>query len=289
VLGALALASERTTDVDLYLAIGHHSLRAMMGPSLAIQRLSSDPLRHVVTLKMLSLFGPHVQLELFDNGAGWATKAIFPAAVSGYDRRWYPTADFIVLVDGNSPDCMVRILDDLPRSELLLKISNRAAAQHATDLLGGQLQRTFISFTAARAGEVAPHDVMHGCELHDEMTLSFIDAGYGRDELDACFRRGGRWFAKAKGARPSSACFVYENFGKVWEIAGVFTQPDLRRQGLARRVVAAATRHLLENNLQPRYQVDAKNVASIGLARSLEFEEFLRVEHVRVPAIGRAT
>jgi ribosomal protein S18 acetylase RimI-like enzyme len=254
-----------------------------MDLSQAIQRLSSEPLRHVVTLKTLNLFGAHVQLELFESDAGWATRAVFPAAVSGHDKRWYPTAEFIVLVDGNSPDCMVRILDDLPSSELILKISNRAAAQHAADVLGGQLQRTFVSFTAVRAGAAASADVMQGRALHAEIALAFTEAGYSRDDLDTCFRRGGRWFAEAEGARPSSACFVYENFGKVWEIAGVFTQPEFRRQGLARRVVAAATRYLLENNLQPRYQVEAENLASIRLARSLDFEEFLRVEHVRVP------
>ena len=56
------------------------------------------------------------------------------------------------------------------------------------------------------------------------------------------------------------------------EIA-VTTQPEFRRQGFGRSVVAALSRHVLENGRTPLYVVSEENQASAHLAESLGFED----------------
>ncbi len=83
-------------------------------------------------------------------------------------------------------------------------------------------------------------------------------------------------------ARHHTACFVFQNFGRVWEIAGVHTEPGHRRRGLGACVVGAALRHLLAAGALPRYQTSATNDASLALARSIGLVEFLRIEHLEI-------
>lgn len=123
--------------------------------------------------------------------------------------------------------------------------------------------------------------------LDAELAAAFDEFGNDLKFLADALRRGARWFAIRCGNEVLSACIVYQNFDAVWEIAGVLTRPNLRRQGLARSVVVAALRYLRLHGLQPRYQVDESNLASAGLARGLGLVEFLRTAHVLMPA--RAT
>jgi RimJ/RimL family protein N-acetyltransferase len=112
--------------------------------------------------------------------------------------------------------------------------------------------------------------------------------GYGAPALARHFADGARWFAIHRDGAPAAACFVFRNFGPVWEIAGVHTAPAARRQGLARRVVRAALVHLLERGVLPRYQTSAANEGSVALARGIGLIEFLRIEHVAFEPIALA-
>lgn len=248
-----------------------------------IERLRKEALRHIVALKLLRLYSQHARLQLREEGPNWALTVVFPASVADYDARTYPTAEFVVVVDGNSANMMRALLGDLPAAEIVLKTSHEAIACSALER-GGRLQRTFISFTGGERALPIPEDVADGTALDPDLAEAFARFGNDVSFLDNAFRHGARWFAKRCGNEVRSACVVYQNFESVWEIAGVFTQPEWRRQGLARRVVSAGLQHLLRAKLQPRYQVDAENHASVKLARSLALTEFLRVEHISMPA-----
>jgi ribosomal protein S18 acetylase RimI-like enzyme len=249
-----------------------------------IERLRADPLRHIVALKMLGQYPEHARLELREAGPAWAVSAVFPASVSAYDARAYPTAEFLALIDGNAPSSMLALLDELPHAPLVLKTSHRAIARRAVRR-GGRFERAFLSFSSIRAltPEAAPV-TEGGPGLDPALARAFAHHGNDLEYLDHCFRNGARWFAIRDGAAVCSACLVYRNFDPIWEIAGLFTQPEWRRQGLARRVVTAALRYLHAHNRQPRYQVDTANRASIELARALGLAELLRVEHVSLRA-----
>jgi predicted GNAT family acetyltransferase len=148
---------------------------------------------------------------------------------------------------------------------------------------GGVRQRTFLSFNCSQCAGPVPEDVRDGTALDPELTEAFARFGNDVSYLADAFRRGARWFAYRCGGEVRSACVVYQNFESVWEVAAVLTQPKWRRRGLARCVVAAGLQYLLRGKLQPRYQVDAENQASVALARSLGLSECLRVEHISMP------
>jgi RimJ/RimL family protein N-acetyltransferase len=124
-------------------------------------------------------------------------------------------------------------------------------------------------------------------ELGAEMSDLFGQNGYSRAELERYFADGARWFAIERAGRAVAACFVFRNFGPVWEIAGVHTDVRWRRQRLAARVVQAAVWHLLAAGARPRYQTATSNQASIELARRVGLFEFLRIEHLRLGPRGR--
>jgi len=157
----------------------------------AIVLLRGDPLRHLVGLEMLTLYGDQAELKFARGAEGWALRATLPIHVTEFDRKNYP-------------------------------------------------------------------------------------------ELDDAFQHGARAFAVRRQGRVTSACFVYPNFETIWEVAGVFTQPEYRGQGHAKSVVSAALRYLATANRQARYQTTADNTASLRLASSLGLEEFLRVAHVAI-------
>jgi GNAT superfamily N-acetyltransferase len=211
----------------------------------------------------------------------WALATILPVHVSDYDQRTYPTANYIVLLDGSSSVAMMDLVAAVPRGEVILKTSSEHVASRAVADLGGRIMRRYISYTLPSGMPLAMVDSpLQGTALTPELANVFAEAGYARSELEKYFQHGARWFARRQGSQLVSACFVYENFETIWEVAGVFTRPDFRRQGLASSVVTAALRQLSAANLRARYQVSADNAASLSLAMNLGLEEFLRVTHV---------
>lgn len=71
----------------------------------------------------------------------------------------------------------------------------------------------------------------------------------------------------------------------VWEIA-VTTDEPFRGRGLAKLVVSAAARHILESGRVPLYVHDAPNVASARVAHALGFTRFARAAYVSVGRPG---
>lgn len=238
-----------------------------------VERLREDVLRHIVALKMLSLHPESATLHFRENGPAWALRVAFPTAVSDYDRRTCPSAQYVVLIDGNSTSMMRDLLEDLPRVESILKTGHEVIARQAVELGGGRHLRTFISFTgSARTHHDAVQQrdrgtltVTDGTMLDPELAKVFGEFGNDLKFLGDAFQRGARWFAIRRDLEVLSACVVYRNFDAVWEIAGVLTQPTLRRQGLARSVVVAALQYLGTKGLQPRYQIEECNLASARL------------------------
>jgi predicted GNAT family acetyltransferase len=81
------------------------------------------------------------------------------------------------------------------------------------------------------------------------------------------------------GARPLSTCFTFKNYGTIWEIGGVYTDPAQRRKGLARLVVETALDAVLSRGCIPHYQVAETNLPSMRLAETSGLAKFVVVEH----------
>jgi ribosomal protein S18 acetylase RimI-like enzyme len=110
----------------------------------------------------------------------------------------------------------------------------------------------------------------------------FAANGYLEGELGRHFADGARWLGAERDGRIRAAGFVFRNFENVWEIGGLHTDPDYRRQGLARQVVLGALRHLAASGCIPRYQVRSDNGPSVALAGACGLRVFLRLDHLLV-------
>jgi GNAT superfamily N-acetyltransferase len=272
-------------------------LSATMGRAVTL--LEAEPLRHVVTLKMLAHFGALAELRLVEGDDGWALVVLLPTSAFEYDARHYGQVPHVVLVNGSSDAAKLALLGELPRGGFVLKTGDELLQRYARSHLGCEPVRSFTSFTseaaatalsavASRGSEGAgpdgggEPDVVEGDVLDAAARELFAQTIYEAAELERYFAAGARWFGWRAGERLASGCFVFENFGSVWEVAGVFTEAPWRRQGLASHVVRAAVRHLLARGLHPRYQVETSNAASVELARRLGLREFIIVEHILV-------
>lgn len=254
-----------------------------MNKDEALEHLRSDPLRHIVSLKMLAQYGQHMKLEFRQIGDEWALLSLLPTHVSEYDSMTYPAARFVALIDGNSEQVKLDMLEGLPRTEIVLKTYDEQVKKYAISRLRADSVAAFVSFTSTGDMTACPaSDTTASGKLTSAAVAAFGQNCYGFDELSRYFREGAKWFGIYSDVNLASACFVFRNFENVWEIAGVFTDPGKRRQGLGARVVSAALAYLLTRNLLPRYQVIATNTPSIRLAEKIGLREFIRIEHLHI-------
>jgi GNAT superfamily N-acetyltransferase len=263
----------------------------------ALELLAGDPLRHIVSLKMLARLHDDADVRLIECAAGWGVRLLFPGSAFEYDARHYGPDCDIAIVEGNSEAPQLALLDELPSSSVVLKAHDPAVIRRA-QAFGARPVAAFCSFTvpggcadpcwpSAAAPEVAEIGCRSSHELSAQTRALFEQNGYERAELERYFADGARWFAVDGGGSAIAACFVFRNFGPVWEIAGVHTDARHRRQGLATRVVNAAVQHLLATGARPRYQTAVSNQASLELARNVGLVEFLRMEHLRLERPAR--
>jgi GNAT superfamily N-acetyltransferase len=250
--------------------------------------LQSDRLRHVVTLKMLHLGGRAIQCRLREDAEGWGLLSLFHTRVFEYDQQTYADRDWVVLMDGTSAAAKAKLLEELPLGALVVKTYDSAVKEFLAQKYRAVPVRSFVSFTSAPGSPRRPptREVVESTTLEPEVAKMFAANGYADSELARHFADGARWFAIKAGGRAISACLVFRNFETVWEIGGVFTQPEHRRQGLAREVVAAALDYLQKAHCLPRYQVRTDNTASIDLAKAAGLQEFLRMDHYLVDRKG---
>ncbi len=250
-----------------------------------VSLLESDPLRHVVTLKMIHHYGDALELRLAQDAAGWALLSLMPTSLSGFDSRAYPDARFVAMVDGDSRTATIELLRGLPRAPLVAKTTDGAVGAHLVRVLGATPGLSFLSFTTGPgvSGTPAPEGIDQSSVLDPEGAELVAQNGYDARELERYFADGARWFAVRTHGRMVSAGMVFRNFDTIWEIGGLYTLPAYRRQGHARMVVAAALSHLEANAWVPRYVVRSDNSASEALARRAGLRLFLRMDHFVVP------
>jgi RimJ/RimL family protein N-acetyltransferase len=255
----------------------------------AIERLGLDPLRHIVGLKMLQQVGGAADVALREDAAGWAALISFSSSAFEYDAQNYGLETRIAVVEGTSEALQLELLDGLEGQDAVLKTQNPHVVRRARERFEARAVGAFVSFTSDERSALPnepPSSAGHECStsttLSPTLAAIFERNGYREAELARHFAAGARWFALERDGAVAAACFVFQNFGRVWEIAGVHTEPSQRRRGLAARVVGAALAHLLAAGALPRYQTSAANEASLALARSIGLVEFLRIEHLKV-------
>jgi GNAT superfamily N-acetyltransferase len=152
---------------------------------------------------------------------------------------------------------------------------------------------TFHSFTKGKQSTPVKLDArVRQSAAYDKSAWEMFRAnGYEDKELVRYFQDGAQWFGIESEGRLASACFVFQNYKHIWEVAGVYTQPAFRRQGLGRMIVSGALGYLSVSGLVPRCQARWDNQASISLAKACGLIEFLQMDHylLRMRAEAGAT
>jgi GNAT superfamily N-acetyltransferase len=245
-----------------------------------IAALAREPLRHVVLLKQLLAYPQHASAWRVTGAEGSATLVALDTAASPYDRQAYPAAEIAAFLDSDHPALTARLLDHLPRDVgIVFKLSSDADSAPVAARFQIARRTALVSFTTTGRNEF---DLgVHFTRAPGERAFRlFATQGHDRDWLEPMLGDG-RAFACVleQDDRPLSVCFAFENWGPVWEVGGVVTDPAHLRRGLAARVVRTALAELGERGLMPRYQVEERNSASIALARSVGLVPFVTITH----------
>jgi RimJ/RimL family protein N-acetyltransferase len=254
-----------------------------------IDALAREPLRHIVLLQQL-LAQPQAAIHRVSGPEGDATLVLLDIAASAWDRRAYPRAELAAFISSDHAALTARLLDHVPRGiGVVFKLASEADRAAVANRFAIERRTAFVSFTMSeRIGPdpIEPDPIEPDRGVHftrapgDRAFALFATHGHDRDWLEPMLGDG-RAFACVleHDDRPLSACFAFENYGPVWEVGGVVTDPAHLRQGLAGRVVRTALAELGERGLRARYQVEEHNTASIALARAVGLRPFITITH----------
>jgi hypothetical protein len=261
-------------------------------PTLAdvITYLKNDPFKNVVHLKMLDAYADQMSWygetpaglggsisSPAQGGSGVAL--LLPAAAHPYDARSYPDADWIVLLATAQAEAADRLVAQLPRDKrLVFKLVDELSKAAVLRAFPARRVTGFISYTLQAGEFLCDPRVVVSRELDERLLPLFQSNGYTWPELEHDFSQGSVSFSIFAEA-PLSTCYIFKNYERIWEIGGVHTATAHRRQGLAKKVVAAALAELLATGRIPRYQVNEANLSSRAVAEGLGMQPFVVTEH----------
>jgi GNAT superfamily N-acetyltransferase len=243
--------------------------------------LEQDTWRNLVPLKTIVQFPEAVRCVFRDDGDGPAALLLLPGSVSGFDRAHYPAADLVVFLAVSRIEQIPGVLAGLPRGpNLLFKLMDERHRAAVEAVFALRRVAAYHSFAPPDGLKFASDPaVTASSQLADDLLAIYAAQGHAPEEVRRHFACGARSFTVYECDRPVCTCFVYPNYGRVWEIGALFTDPARRRCGLAQAVVSAAYDALGREGLTARYQAHESNRASILLAESLGLQRFLVNSH----------
>jgi len=247
--------------------------------------LSIDPFRHLMHLKYLRLYADSMQYHYFEEEGAIGVLLRYPTRAVSWDTSYYPhTNDVLLPVASN--DSATRLVAHYARecvpaiSPLVIKFCEAETKAAFGDLFVLEPTKVFVSYSTDHLiSATSDANVMVSQILDEQCAALYIKNGYSQSELAKHFEDGAISFTLYEQHEPVCTCFVFRNFGAVWEIGGVHTVEQARRKGYARQVVQKAVNTLVEAGRIPRYQTDATNTPSVQLAEAIGLSHSLRLEH----------
>ena len=209
--------------------------------------MEHDPLRNIVLLKTLSHYPEAIRCHFHEGPEAAGVLLLLSGGASSFDRQNYPGMDYVVFISATHPTLLPELLRHVPADgKLLFKL--RDPQHHAWVRRSFSLERVnaFVSYTAAPGKLYAAADGVTVSGVPDSACLDLYAAlGHSREELRTRFAKGQALSFTVYGSdKPLASCFTVPNFGKIYEVGGVYTDPGQRRRGLARKVVETALHHL---------------------------------------------
>ena len=250
----------------------------------AVGFLENDPLRNIVLLKTLCYFPQAARCHYREGPGGVGVLVLLPGNASHFDRQNYPGTDHVVLMTATDPAVLPELLQHVPTpATLLFKLMDPGHTSVVEGFFSLARATAFVSYTAPAN---TPFAAAEGVAVSGRPSGACLDLyaalGHSREELRTYFAQGQALsFTVYEHDMPLASCFTFPNYGNIYEIGGVFTQPGQRRRGLARKVVETALHHLGHAGFSARYQARDDNRASIRLAESIGLRYVVTYEHWR--------
>lgn len=248
----------------------------------AIAFLERDLLKHITPLKLLHAYGSAITCHYLEHGDSAGVLLMLPPRIFPSDAADYPFTDRVVLLATTGQAAAAALLDlVLVGGTLVFKLLDRANYEAVAQRFALRRVTGFSSYTSQPGQHwPTPAGVVVSETLDERCLELFVARGHDPDEVRGRFQAGvAVSFAIIEAGSPIAVCYCYQNYGPVWEIAGVYTASEARRAGHGRRVVAAALYILASRGLTPRYHVREDNLPSIRLAESLGLRPFVTIEH----------
>lgn len=247
--------------------------------------LRRDMLRHIVPLKVIAAHRQTIRCLYIERGATAGALILLPTQDSPFDRTTYPDSDAIGMLSlQGDPRAAAALLDGIPEG---WRVVFKLPGEHEQALIAQRyaLQRVtaFLSFTSQPGAGFASWDDVRLSEQLDPRCLDlYAQQGHDRDEMYDMFAGGAALCASIyRDGAPVAACFAFRNFEQIWEVGGLFTLPQARRQGLGRQLVETVLHTLGARSLMPRYVIHENNHASRQLAESVGLRLFVTSTHFR--------
>lgn len=244
--------------------------------------LTQNTLKHIVHLKMLSVYPQHIESHYFTDGSAAGLLLLLPTSVTTYDAVTYPETQYVVLIAADTPSVTEQMLDYIPTTcNLVFKFidsQDRAVIEKRYPL---RRVTSFLSYTcSAQARFSHSKEVIISEQVDERLLPLYRQSGRKAEEIEGYFKSAQAIsFAVYEHKKPVSVCLAYQNYGKIWEIGMLYTLNQARRKGYARQIVETALSVLLANGYTPRYQMNEMNLASKELAERVGLNKFLTTEH----------
>jgi predicted GNAT family acetyltransferase len=236
---------------------------------IAFAYLEQQPLKNITGLKMLYTYPDACTVSARSDGV---LIMLRPSAMP-YDHETYPHAKQIVLLYSDLSQTTTALLKSVPHlSPTIWKIISSEVQAVVAQHFALTRLRAFVSFT---------DNQMYSPDVSITTTPSQVAL-----EKYAALGHQNNWLldliAQQKAfccELPQSVCFAFANHQNIWEVGGVYTNPEARGQGLAARVVRSSIAELQRRGLRTRYQVHEDNTASIALAQHIGLEQVCTITH----------
>lgn len=209
-----------------------------------IEYLKTDSFKHLSTLKYLSLYRDKLTISLLEESHNWAVLVTIPTEILSYDTATYPDANKAIFINGTSESLKYRLLDTLPKSNYILRLNEDINISGLKNRFRIKNGNSFVSYSCSVFEDYTANSIVPGnTHITDEVANIIMNNGYSEEEIKKYFDNGAAWFGIEVNNKIRSVCFVYQNYNRIWEIAGVHTLETDRNKGYARIAVTSALAH----------------------------------------------
>jgi ribosomal protein S18 acetylase RimI-like enzyme len=244
--------------------------------------LERNVLQNITHLKMMGAHPEATEVHHIKTSDGEGVLTLLETAAFWYDRETYPSSKYIVLISSDSPGVTKQLLGFLPTHEnLVFKLTQDSDQELLAQRFKLNRARGFISYSTQIGSRFqADPEVELTLEPNDGVYKLLEEQGHPRSGILPLLARDQAFVCTLEqDDRTVSGCLAFQIHDHIWEIGAVFTNPESRGQGFAKRLVSTALAELESRDLTPRYQVLDDNTASIRLAESVGLEPFVTLTH----------